>query len=110
MAGNEKIGEPIPIEDIDGSDAPLVDEALEAVSENTATNEDEGASSDEQLIAIKEELRQLSQSVAQLTEMTTKYARRRIRRGAQTAVDRYPVGSVVVAGLAGYWLASRNRR
>ncbi|MDB5524933.1 MAG: hypothetical protein JWM58_2696 [Rhizobium sp.] len=101
MAVNRRVGEPIPT-GIFGSDGtPLTREVSES---------ERAGDSQQQLDAIKEEIRQVSHMISHLTETTTRYAQERVQTAAQTAVDRYPIGSIVLAALAGYWLAGRNRR
>lgn len=100
MAVNETIGEPIP-RGLIGDSAAIADDSYgsdQRISDHTA-----------QLAEIREELRQLSRTIAQLAENSTKFAQDRIQTAAQTAVDRYPVGSLALAALAGYWFASRRR-
>jgi 3-oxoacyl-ACP reductase-like protein len=99
MAMNETMGEPIP-RGIIGDSAPIADESY---GSDKRTVEQEA-----QLAEIKEEVRQLRHTIAQLAETTTKYTQKSIQNAAQTAVDRYPVGSVVLAALIGYWFAGRR--
>ena len=96
MAMNETIGEPIP-RGIIGDSAAIVDESYGGASEQSA-----------QLSEIKEELRQLSQTIRQLAENSSRFAQDRIHTAAQTAVDRYPVGTLAMAALFGYWCAGRR--
>jgi len=58
---------------------------------------------------IRDEISHLGQMVSSLVDTTTRYTRLRLENAAQTAVDRHPLGSLVVAALAGYWLAGRRR-
>ena len=102
MAAFGKIGEPIPTGIIGSEGTPLMDEVFE--------RERRAADSAEQLETIKDELRQLSHTIAQLAESATKYTQARVEGAAQTAVDRYPVGSIVLAALVGFWFAGRRRR
>lgn len=95
MAKNGTVGEPIPTGRIGDFGAATTD----AAAMNSA----------EQLAVIRDELKQLSHTVAQLAEMTTRYAQQRVQNAAQTAVDRYPVGSILAAALIGYWFAGRRR-
>lgn len=100
MAMNDRIGEPIP-KGIIGDSAPIIDDAY--------GGERRAAESEAQMQEIREELRQLRHTIGELAETTAKYARNSLQDAAQTAVDRYPVGSIVLAALAGYWLAGRGR-
>lgn len=101
MAVNRPAGEAIPT-GIFGSDGkPLTRDAVENRS---------AADSAQQLEAIKEEIRQVSHMISHLTETSARYAQERVQTAAQEAVDRYPVGTIVLAALAGYWLAGRRRR
>ncbi len=102
MAASGKIGEPIPTCIIGSEGTPLMDEVFES--------ERRPADSVQQLEMIKDELKQLSHTIAQLAESATKYAQARMETAAQTAVDRYPVGSIVLAALIGFWFAGRRRR
>jgi hypothetical protein len=99
MAMNESIGEPIP-KGILGDSAPIAD--------GSYGSDLKAAEQAAQLAEIKEEVRQLRHTIAQLAETSTKYAQQSVQNAAQTAVDRYPVGSIVLAALAGYWLAGRR--
>jgi hypothetical protein len=101
MVVNDRIGEPIP-KGIIGDSAPIIDD-------DAYGNDRRSAESEAQLKEIREELRQLRHTIGELAEATTKYARNSVQDAAQTAVDRYPIGSIVLAALAGYWLAGRGR-
>lgn len=100
MAMNETMGEPIP-KGIIGESADIIDDSYGGGRRAV----DQAA----QLAEIKEELRRLSRTIAQLAENSTKFAQDRIQTAAQTAVDRYPVGTIVLAALVGYWFAGRRR-
>jgi hypothetical protein len=100
MAMNETTGNPIP-RGIIGDSAAIADESY-GVDGKVAQ---EAA----QLAEIREEIRQLRHTIAQLAETSKNYARQSIRSAAQTAVDRYPIGSIVAAALVGYWFAGRRR-
>lgn len=100
MAMNDRMDEPAPSGMI-GESPPILDEAYGS-ERRTAENE-------AQLQEIREELRQLRQTIGELAQTTATYARNSLQDAAQTAVDRYPVGSIVLAALAGYWLAGRRR-
>jgi hypothetical protein len=100
MAMNETTGEPIP-RGIIGDSAAIADDSY--------GSDQRGADQAAQLAEIREELRRLSRTIAQLAENSTKFAQDRIQTAAQAAVDRYPVGSLVVAALVGYWFAGRRR-
>jgi uncharacterized protein YlxW (UPF0749 family) len=110
MAAHGKIGNPVPLGVVGDKDAPAADEALEATAENLAEDSRFAAESQQELAAIKEELARLSQSVSQLTEATASYARLRVERAAHSAIDRYPIGSMVTAALVGFFLAGHYRR
>jgi hypothetical protein len=99
MAINDPTGYPIP-KGIIGDSAPIADES---------NGDSKAVEQAAQLAEIKEEVRQLRHTIAQLAETTTKYTQKSIQNAAQTAVDRYPVGSIVLAALVGYWFAGRRR-
>lgn len=99
MAMNETMGEPIP-RGIIGDSAAIADDSYGS----NPRSKDQAA----QLAEIKEELRQLSRTITQLAENGSKFAQDRIQTAAQTAVDRYPVGSLALAALVGYWFGSRR--
>jgi hypothetical protein len=97
MAFEEIIGTPIPRGSVRGTvSSPSIPDAAEQIYESA------------QMAEIRAELQQVRESVSQLAETTAKYTRLRIENAAQTAVDRYPIGSLVLAALAGYWLAGRR--
>lgn len=100
MAMNETIGEPIP-KGIIGESAEIIDDSY--------GSDKRAADQAAQLAEIRDELRQVRHTIAQLAESGSKFAQDRIQHAAQTAVDRYPIGSLVLAALAGYWLAGRRR-
>jgi len=100
MAMNETIGEPIP-KGIIGDSAPVIDD--------TYGSDQRHAEQAAQIAEIREELKQVSHTIAQLAQTTARYTQNSVENAAQTAVDRYPVGSIVLSALIGYWLASRNR-
>jgi hypothetical protein len=99
MAINETIGDPIP-KGIIGDSASIADESY--------GGDTKAAEQAAQLAEIKEEVRHLRHTIAQLAETTTRYTQQSIQNAAQTAVDRYPVGSIVLAALIGYWFAGRR--
>jgi hypothetical protein len=101
MAMNETTGEPIP-KGVIGDSAPIADESY--------GSDKRSAEHAAQLAEIKDEVRQLRHTIAQLAETTTKYTQKSIQNAARTAVDRYPVGSIVLAALVGYWFAGRRHR
>jgi len=99
MAMNETMSEPTP-KGIIGDSAAIADDSYgsdQRTSDHVA-----------QLAEIKEELRQLSRTITQLAENSSKFAQDRIQTAAQTAVDRYPVGSLALAALVGYWFGARR--
>lgn len=99
MAMNERIGERIP-KGIIGDSAAIADDVYGGdirAAEHAA-----------QIAEIKDELRQIRHTISHLAGTTTRYTRQQVQDAAQTAVDRYPVGSIVLAALVGYWLAGRR--
>lgn len=84
-----------------GDSAPIADESN--------GSDQRAAEHAAQLAEIKDEVRQLRHTIAELAATSKDYARQSVQNAAQTAVDRYPVGSIVLAALIGYWFAGRRR-
>lgn len=102
MANDSTLGQPIPLGIIEGSDAPLVDEALSQPKTEMA---DEAA---DQLAALREEIYRISDSVAAMGLS----AKNNVRTGASAAEELvaetlrlHPVLSVLSAATVGYGLA-----
>jgi hypothetical protein len=95
MAMNDKIGQPIPKGIVGGTALVVRDE--------------DAADMNARMAEIRDEISHLGQMVAGLADTATRYTKLRLESAAQNAVDRHPLGSLVVALLAGYWLAGRRR-
>ena len=91
--------------------APLVDEALEAVSRRGRDEADEPftATGDEELSAIGAEIERIRESIALITQATSHYVKRRVAENSTDVIAENPVRAALWAAFIGFCIGRLSR-
>lgn len=88
--------------------APLVDEALEAVSKRDG-DEPFAAAGDEELSAIGAEIERIRESIALITQATSHYVKRRVAENSTDVIAENPVRAAMWAAFIGFCIGRLSR-
>jgi len=111
MAFRNNINKPTHASTPEEENAPLVDEALDAVNnrELEAAEQAFEATNDEELSAIGAEIERIKESIALISQATSHYVKRRVAENSTDMIAENPIRAALWAAFIGFCIGRLSR-
>ena len=111
MAFRNNINKPTHASTPEEENAPLVDEAMDAVNnrEREAAEQAFEAASDEELSAIGAEIERIKESIALISQASSHYVKRRVAENSTDMIAENPIRAALWAAFIGFCIGRLSR-